>query len=378
MGEPMSAARRRAIALSRDENRVEGPIEGHHHETYVIPLPPEVAGALGVDGTVRWKCREPKPGLLWFDRRCFASEERLIGELRGRVGGVPEIVEVEGVPLQRFVEGVTLGARYGREGWLPWEVVGQLLRLFGELVAIRPADLDLERNCRPADRPRDGDTAGFLRGLIRFVETRVYLDNESEYGDLFEALGVKDGSLRRLREDAEGLRKRPFCLLHGDLHRENLVLDAHRTLWTIDWELAIAGDPLYDLATHLHLAGYPDRQAVVVARNWAHRVERARPGASRGWRQDLRLLLAFKEAQSVFTDIIRTALTVRGPDPDTGSDTGSGAERARLAEAAGRLHRVVLRGAGPLGLGSVPEPWQIADALQAWSKRRSQPGSSAT
>ncbi len=374
MGEPMSAARRRAITLSRDENRVEGPIEGHHHETYVIPLPPEVAEALGVDGTVRWKCREPKPGLLWFDRRCFASEERLIGELRGRVGSVPELVEVEGVPLQRFVEGATLGARYGREGWLPWDVVGQLLCLFTELVAIRPADLVLERTCDPADRPRDGDSAGFLRGLIRFVETRVYQVNEPEYGDLFEVLGVTEGTLRRLRDRAEGLRERPFCLLHGDLHRENLVLDARRTLWTIDWELAIAGDPLYDLATHLHLAGYPDRQAVAVAREWAYRVERARPGASLGWRRDLRLLLAFKEAQSVFTDVIRSALTVHGPDPGT----GSGAERARLEETAGRLHRVMLRGAGPLGLGSVPEPWQIADALQAWCKRHPRLTSSAT
>lgn len=374
MGEPMSAARRRAIALSRDENRVEGPIEGHHHETYVIPLPPEVAEVLGVDGTVRWKCREPKPGLLWFDRRCFASEERLLGELRGRVGSVPELVEVEGVPLQRFVEGATLGTRYGSEGWLPREVVGQLLRLFTELVAIRPADLDLERTCDPADRPREGDTAGFLRGLIRFVETRVYQDNEPEYGDLFEVLGVTAGSLRRLRDRAEGLRERPFCLLHGDLHRENLVLDARGTLWTIDWELAIAGDPLYDLATHLHLAGYPDRQAVAVAGEWAHRVERARPGASRGWRHDLRLLLAFKEAQSVFTDVIRGALTVHGPV----SGTGSGAERARLEETAGRLHRVMLRGAGPLGLGSVPEPWQIADALQAWCKRHPRLTSSAT
>ncbi|MFD8193521.1 phosphotransferase [Streptomyces wuyuanensis] len=374
MGEPMSAARRRAIALSRDENRVEGPIEGHHHETYVIPLPPEVAEVLGVDGTVRWKCREPKPGLLWFDRRCFASEERLIGELRGRVGSVPELVEVEGVPLQRFVEGATLGTRYGSEGWLPREVVGQLLRLFTELVAIRPADLDLERTCDPADRPREGDTAGFLRGLIRFVETRVYQDNEPEYGDLFEVLGVTAGSLRRLRDRAEGLRERPFCLLHGDLHRENLVLDARGTLWTIDWELAIAGDPLYDLATHLHLAGYPDRQAVAVAGEWAHRVERARPGASRGWRHDLRLLLAFKEAQSVFTDVIRGALTVHGPV----TGTGSGAERARLEETAGRLHRVMLRGAGPLGLGSVPEPWQIADALQAWCKRHPRLTSSAT
>ncbi|CAM5643364.1 hypothetical protein SGRIM128S_09667 [Streptomyces griseomycini] len=31
------------------------------------------------------------------------------------------------------------------------------------------------------------------------------------------------------------------------------IVDPQGGLWVIDWELAMIGDPLYDLATHLHL-----------------------------------------------------------------------------------------------------------------------------
>ncbi|POX44768.1 aminoglycoside phosphotransferase, partial [Streptomyces sp. Ru72] len=93
--------------MSGDPSVVEGPLEGYHHETYVIPLPAEVAGP----GRSRGKCREPRSNLLWFDRRCFASEEKLLRALQGRISGIPDLIELaEEVRLQRFIEGRTLGA----------------------------------------------------------------------------------------------------------------------------------------------------------------------------------------------------------------------------------------------------------------------------
>ncbi|MGW2558467.1 phosphotransferase [Streptomyces sp. NPDC001514] len=352
--EPVSATRRRAAEFCGDEALLVGPLHGYHHETYVLPLHSD-AGR-----TLRVKCREPRAGLLWFDRRCFASEDELVRALQGRISSLPGIHPAGDVSLQRFIEGETLGEVYGERGEVPSDIVRQLMELVRELAAIRIKDLALDRRCEPADRPEDGDTRGFLERLIRFVEVRVHGAHLAEYGELFAELGVTADSLNRLRERVAGPTSRPFCLLHGDLHRENFILDHRGGLWTIDWELAMFGDPLYDLATHLHLMGYPDEQAAAVARAWAEAVEEVLPGGSAGWEEDLDRLLAFKRAQSVFTDVIRGALTLAA---------GAELDWPQLERTAERLNGVLALAAEPLALADVPSAGRIRDALLAWYKQ---------
>jgi aminoglycoside phosphotransferase (APT) family kinase protein len=65
------------------------------------------------------------------------------------------------------------------------------------------------------------------------------------------------------------LHPRPFRLLHTDLHRKNMIVSRGRTYF-LDWELALWGDPVYDLAVHLHKMGcspseYEAAQAVWLA-----------------------------------------------------------------------------------------------------------------
>ncbi|MFA3876721.1 phosphotransferase [Streptomyces sp. MMCC 100] len=347
-----SPVRLRAVGISGDRSGVEGPLTGYYHETYVVPLP-------GAAGAARWKCREPRSNLLWFDRRCFVSEERLLLALQGRISRVPEVFELDGLHLQRFVEGQTLGRLHGAGHAVPRDLVRQLVRLFGETAAVTSRTLPVERRCGPEDRPADGDSDGFMERLVCFTEQRVYADNLPRFGSLFAGLGLDDDAFKRLRKHVAGLRERPFCLLHADLHRENLIVDADRRLWTIDWELAMVGDPLYELATHLHLMRYPAWQRRQVAEGWRHAVEAARPGGTYGWRQDLDLLLGYKRAQSVFTDVVREAVSLgragRSPGP-------------RVSIAAARLHDVLTAAALPLGLDSVPAPTEIATALARWSR----------
>ncbi|AWT44037.1 MULTISPECIES: aminoglycoside phosphotransferase family protein [Streptomyces] len=351
--EAASLTRRRAVEMSGDESVVEGPLSGYHHETYVFPLP----GTAGGGQAVRWKCREPRGGLLWFDRRCFASEEQLLVSLRGRISGIPEIIEADGLRLQRFVEGRTLGALWASGLPVPDALCRQIVRLFGEMAEVTPETLPVERRCRAADRPQDGDTDGFLERLVAFTEERVYWGNRDRFGGLFAALGLDGDCFRHLRKQVSGLSERPFCLLHADLHRENFVVDRNGRLWTIDWELALFGDPLYDLATHLYLMRYPARQAHHMARRWAAAVERVRAGSANGWQRDLNRLIAYKKAQSVFTDVIRVALSLdTGPDP-----LGH-----RLAGARRKIHRILAAAAGPLGMDSVPGHRQIGAALMGW------------
>ncbi|WP_339130194.1 phosphotransferase [Streptomyces sp. f51] len=336
---------------------VEGPLHGYHHVTYVCPLP----GATGKGEPARWKGREPRPGLLWFDRRCFASEEQLLRALDGRIDGIPDLIQVGPTGLQRFIEGKTLGALYGSGGEIPPHLTGQIVSLFEQLARVRPDSLTAERTCTSADRSFEGDTDGFLERLILFTQERVYQRNRPEFEGLFHALGLYGISFDHLRKHASGLTDRPFRLLHADLHRENFVVDKEERLWTIDWELAMFGDPLYDLATHLYLMRYPADQEGWMAEQWCEAVESAAPGGSADWEADLPKLLAYKRAQSVFTDVIRTALSLK---QERRVDEGL------LAQAGARLQKVLSAGAEPLGMSEVPTPDSVTAALGRWRSDR--------
>ncbi|RVU17076.1 aminoglycoside phosphotransferase family protein [Streptomyces antnestii] len=339
--------------MSGDEQSIEGPLKGHHHETYVLPFlrtdDPSLAG--------RWKCREPRSGLLWFDRRCFTAEEPLLRALKGRVSRIPEVVEVEGTPLQRFIEGSTLGSLHEQGRPAPADISGQLGAVFHEMAVVRPESLSIARNCTKEDQAPEGDSAEFLERLIRFTEKQVYQKNQERFGGLFTSLGLDGEAFTRLRKHVLGMVERPFCLLHADLHRENLIVDPAARLWVIDWELAMFGDPLYDLATHLYLMRYPQEQVQEVVDAWRDSVEDVRKGSSRGWEKDLPLLIDYKSAQSVYTDVIRSATKLGASPVRDGS---------LLRLTAVKLHDIVSAATVPLGLESVPSADRIADELARW------------
>ncbi|MEV0642731.1 phosphotransferase [Streptomyces sp. NPDC050619] len=331
---------------------VEGPLLGYHHETYVFPLPGEAASP----HPVRWKCREPRDNLLWFDRRCFVSEEQLLKALAGRITHIPDVFDIDAISLQRFIEGRTLGSFDTFGGAVPGPVLDQIVVLFEELAGVTPETLTIERRCTDEDRPEDGDTNGFLKRLVHFTEKRVYEENLPRFERLFGDLGVDGRSFKWLGNHVDGLSERPFCLLHADLHRENFVIDSRRRLWTIDWELAMVGDPLYDLATHLYLMRYPAWQKRRMVKRWRAAVERIRPGGTAGLERDLSLLIDYKKAQSVFTDVIREAMSLHlGPDAED-----------RLDRAGRKLRKILLAAAEPLGLDMVPSRGEIVTALVRW------------
>ncbi|MFD0439825.1 phosphotransferase family protein [Streptomyces chartreusis] len=348
-----------------DASAVEGPLEGYHHETYVIPLPDAASEDEDDEDAdpVRAKCRSPRGELLWFDRRCFVSEEQLLQALQGRITGVPGLIEVGEIRLQRFIEGRTLGSRYAAGRMVPEPVLDQILSLFRQLIHVSPGSLNAERRCLPEDRAEDGDSVGFLEGLVRFAEERVYRDNLDSFEGLFGALGVDGDSFGKLRKNVvvPGLAERPFCLLHADLHRENFVLDRTSRLWTIDWELAMFGDPLYDLATHLYLMRYPVEQERRLTERWCATAEAIRPGSTKGWQDDLPRLLDFKRAQSVFTDVIRATQIL---------DNGGAFSWRRWPIEARRVQRVLARAAVPLGFDKVPSVRTVAASLLDWHRLR--------
>ncbi|WP_330282740.1 aminoglycoside phosphotransferase family protein [Streptomyces sp. NBC_00588] len=353
----VSGTRQRAEQVSRDASVLKGPLKGYHHETYVLALP---------DGSRTVKFREPRAEILWYDRRCFRSEEQLLRALKGHVTRIPDILDVAGMSMQGFIEGRTLRSRRWAGRRVTDAVFDQILDLFREMVRITPDMLSVERRCEEKDRPDDGDTDGFLERLIVFIEDNVYTKNSARFAGLFGELGIEyRESFARLRKSVSGLRRRPFCLLHADLHRKNMVVDSQGLLWAIDWELAMLGDPLYDLATHLYLMRYPEDQKNRMTQEWCRVVEGIRSGSSYGWENDLPLILDFKRAQSVFTDVIRIALSLH-------EETIFNRVR-RLPWEAWRLQKILENAAEPLGLDRTRSHSEITSALTRWLRTQDQP-----
>jgi hypothetical protein len=356
-------------------DRVEGPLKGHHHQTYAVP----VDAASPLAGEFRWlKLREPRE-VRWYDMRQFAAEEQVTEQLHGRLPRIPRVLRMAvgagrlgTVTLAEFIEGTTLDRLPVRGRPVPERFLRQLAELFAALGAVEVGPFlgraRAECECGGAG-PGERDSSGFLRQLVHFTVRHVYEGEPGpglpETGGLFRELGVAGGAVEEWAARAPRLTAREPRLLHGDLHRRNLVVDRRGALWPIDWDLALVGDPLYELATHLHLMDYPVDQEAEVVRRWREAVG---PGASRGTAADLPHYLDFKRLQSVCTDVVRGAARVA----EAAARAGHGAEvpGGELRRAAAGVRKALAGARGVLGLEKVPPLVAVEAAFEAWWRRR--------
>ncbi|MEU1481661.1 aminoglycoside phosphotransferase family protein [Streptomyces sp. NPDC005760] len=108
------------------------------------------------------------------------------------------------------------------------------------------------------------------------------------------------------------VKGRPPSLLHGDLRPQNLVRrDDDLALTLIDWEMAMVGDPLYDLARHHHLTPTRPDMRERMLRRWALRMEERFPGTlyEKGFMtnlyEDYSTYRRLEVARSVYLDLHR-------------------------------------------------------------------------
>jgi thiamine kinase-like enzyme len=124
-----------------------------------------------------------------------------------------------------------------------------------------------------------------------------------QFDSVFGPLRVPKKPLQPIFDRFETLSPRPFRLLNHDLHRGNIILGPDNHTVVLDWELALVGDPLSDLANHFHLMRYSKAEQQAVLRGW---LDKMPPALKEGWQPDLEHHLKFRVVQSVIWDTIRT------------------------------------------------------------------------
>ena len=334
--------------------RVLGPrtvLSGYHNHNVVVPLRAPLASMAGRPPGEKATFRTPRARPLRVIPRLWQDEGAVLEAVRRRLPHVPVPLLASGrTALRSYVPGTTLAELTPAPRPVGEPALRDIAEMFGALGDIRRADLPP----LPADWPEDGDTGGFLRALVEFARTEVYEPNLPRFGTLFHDLGIPADAMERFHASTAPLDERPFRLLHTDVHRANLVRlpaekDDEGPLALLDWENALYGDPLHELATHLVRMGYRDEEWDRSKELWGKHC------GSGGTKKDLDVYVDFEYAQSVYPDTMRAALALPGRPED--GDFAAAGERVRTA---------LRRASAPLALQSVPDATEVEAALRAW------------
>ncbi|MFC8128145.1 aminoglycoside phosphotransferase family protein [Streptomyces sp. NPDC057302] len=340
---------------------------GHHNRNYVLALTEPMARLVdrypGRPVTVRMRRQEALPVVI----RTWQDESEILRAIKGVLPHVPEcLAKRSDSAVHSYVEGVPFSTICQNGKPVDSLLIKALAELLAQMTQVRREALPP----LPADWPRiDKGGPTFLRTLAHLAERQIRQPNWAEFGGLFAALGIPDDALLRLAERVPAMARRPYSLLHTDLHRDNVIFSYGGVppLICVDWELATYGDPLHDLATHLVRMQYPEDQWSEVIDAWAEAMERLRPRAVNGLSRDLEHYVAFERAQSVYPDVMRAAKSL-GDTPD----------RRSLDEATHAVRTALENAAAPLQLPGVPDEEEIQRVLFRWRAARSGGGAEGT
>jgi hypothetical protein len=348
------------LALRRVRRRVEQvmmPLDGFHNRNYEVVLPTGLAKRLALNDDGPVKLRVPQKQRYKFDAAMW-PESATLGSL-----GLAQWVGTATVPaliahsttcaLHTFAPGEPLAGRWkyskARRG-----SISSLGPVFAQLVQ---TPIETLPTSRLHGWPRDGDSTGFLLRQVRYTEEEVAPSVTRTYGALLKALNFPADAMARFARKVPELTSRPFVLLHGDLHPGNIILGPDGTMHLVDWELAMVGDPLHELAMHLERSSYRrQNERLHCIEVWRRSVAAVRPQAVRGLEADLPWYIGYQRVRSVYTDLVRTVESLNGL---------SGAERSGmpLHRVARDLVRIASRGLPWVGVSSQPDLKAITQAL---------------
>jgi aminoglycoside phosphotransferase (APT) family kinase protein/tetratricopeptide (TPR) repeat protein len=278
--------------------------------------------------------------------------------IRGAVTHAPVLLWAQDQPrfqVLEFIGGELLDASAPRGVPVPGHVIADVAHLFGQLCRIPKVRIPP----LPAGWPADGQTPDFARRLSAITEG-VFTRFQPEFGDLFAHFGIPSDPLAAVLARWAALHLRPFRLLHTDVHRKNMIVACGQTYF-LDWELALWGDPVYDLAVHLHKMGYSPAEHQAMQTAWLAAV----PGdASDNWKPDLDAYLGHERVKSAIVDTVRYSKIIA-----SGSAT---AEReAKLVRKLARKLSAAHATGGSWATRKPPRGREIMALIHNWAHMRS-------
>ncbi|MHB9852059.1 phosphotransferase family protein [Streptomyces krungchingensis] len=331
---------------------------GHHNTNYMVrPLSEGHSALPECEDGAAVTVREPIPSALPVVIRTWQDEAEVLDRIRRFLPHVPRCLVKRGdKTILSYVEGVPLSSICPNGKPVDAGLIAALAGLFADMTQVRRQHLPE----LPPSWPRSSrNSRAFLQALAHAAEEQIRQRNWHEFGGLFAMLGIPDDALVRFAERVPALIRRPFSLLHTDLHRDNVIVSYHGDppLICVDWELASFGDPLHDLATHLVRMQYPDYQWSEVIEAWREAMGSRRSNAVDGLDRDLKHYLAFERAQSVYPDVMRAATLL-----------GDTFDQRDLDAATGAVHRALVAAEEPLRLKKVPDKGEIERILFRWNE----------
>jgi len=291
-GDGYSLAASAPLALYVRARAGETPSAGFYNDNLRVDTP---------DGPVI--VRIPLAGADEMDLRVW-PEHRVLAAISPYVDQVPRVLHVEAAPpfqIHEYIRGELLDQLAPRGTAVPAFVPENVVRLFGQLATVPLAELPPP----PDGWPADGNTAGFAT-LLSNVTASAWHRFRDEFRPIFAALGVPAEPLAPAVRGWAQLSARPFRLLHCDVHRKNIIVGAGAATF-LDWELALWGDPVYDLAVHLHKMAYLDHERRAVVHGWRSALP---DELTHSWETDIDIYLVHERIKSALVDTVRYAKIV--------------------------------------------------------------------
>jgi aminoglycoside phosphotransferase (APT) family kinase protein len=247
----------------------------------------------------------------------------------------------EGAQFHDFIHGRQLNQILPKGSTIPQAWTEQIMNFFLALRLIPKSELP----STPQDWPKNGDSIGFAHE-IEAVTRRVEIGFRSTHHKLWARLGIPENPLNILSWNS--LSRRDYSLLHCDIHRKNIIVTPEEGLIFLDWELALWGDPLYDLAVHIHKMDYPDFQSLGFIKRWAYLMGYDYDIV---W-SDLQTYLCHEQVKSALVDSVRYASLV-----------APGVPEKRLEELSIVLTRKLNRARRVWGITEVIGPEEVSKEL---------------
>jgi aminoglycoside phosphotransferase (APT) family kinase protein len=242
--------------------------------------------------------RIPIHGADVMDLRLWREEE-ILPAIAPYIQHAPRLLHASDEPryqVHEFIEGPVLNTIAPRGVRVPPHVPADVVRLLTELTTIPRETLP----ATPADWPHGDDTITFAWRLSELTE-QVHATYRDQYAPQFQDFGFPADPLAPIEAVWPSLTQRPLVCVHSDIHRKNMIIKDGESYF-LDWELALWGDPVYDLAVHFHKMGYTLAERAHVLALWRAALS---PEYIAGWERDLDIYLAHEQIKSAIVDTVR-------------------------------------------------------------------------